>query len=298
MGHGLGYYMLGTRVSRPLLVFARFPAPRVAALVVGVALGWGDPAPAQVPPEEASGEVVTSVALEPGGGFLSGGGILGMVIEAGPMAWLVLATLLFFSLVSWAIILAKSRQLKRAERGSADFLQHFRGAKRFADVVQRARTSPGSPLARLFNAGYQEVRYQSRADDGETGRDGGRLAVSNLEAVARSLLRASSSETEALEQRMMFLATTGGATPFIGLFGTVWGIMNAFQDIALTQAANISVVAPGVSEALIATAAGLGAAIPAVIAYNAFLARIRRLNSTMDDFSMEYVTMLERHLAR
>ena len=97
---------------------------------------------------------------------------------------------------------------------------------------------------------------------------------------------------------MIFLATTGGATPFIGLFGTVWGIMNAFQDIALTQAANISVVAPGVSEALIATAAGLAAAIPAVIAYNGFVARIRRVGTGMDEFSMEYITMLERHLAR
>ena len=114
--------------------------------------------------------------------------------------------------------------------------------------------------------------------------------------MARALLRASSQESTRLGERLTFLATTGGATPFIGLFGTVWGIMNAFQDIALTQAANISVVAPGVSEALIATAAGLAAAIPAVIAYNGFLARLRRIDSDMDDFSMEYVTMVERRL--
>ena len=237
---------------------------------------------------------MTAVELDAAGGVFGSGGILGLVLEAGPMSWLVLATLLFFSLVSWAIILHKARRLKRAERDSAAFLKHFRSAKRFADVVSQARKHPDSPLARLFNAGYQEVRYQSLKDD----EDSGRLLVSNMEAVARSLLRASSAETARLEQRMMFLATTGGATPFIGLFGTVWGIMNAFRDIALTQSANISVVAPGVSEALIATAAGLGAAIPAVIAYNAFVARIRRLNSVMDDFSMEYVTMLERHLAR
>ena len=130
------------------------------------------------------------------------------------------------------------------------------------------------------------------------GEEAGRLQISNMEAVARSLLRASSAETAQLERRMIFLATTGGATPFIGLFGTVWGIMNAFQEIALTQAANISVVAPGVSEALIATAAGLAAAIPAVIAYNGFVARIRRVGTGMDEFSMEYITMLERHLAR
>ena len=249
----------------------------------------------QVPPDpQASGEAVTAVELDAPGGLFGAEGFLGLILEAGPVSWLVLATLVFFSLVSWAIIVEKVRGLKRAERASAAFLAHFRSAKRFADVVSRARKHPDSPLARLFNAGYQEVRYQSRLDDDEPVR----LVVSNMEAVARSLLRASSAETAALEQRMMFLATTGGATPFIGLLGTVWGIMRAFQDIALTQAANISVVAPGVSEALIMTAAGLGAAIPAVIAYNAFLARIRRLNSMMDDFSMEYVSMLERHLAR
>ncbi len=290
--------MLGILVTRILYVFARFTASCSAVFGAGVsvllpATAWAGQAP---PEQQAVEETVTAVDIGRSGGLFEGGGILGLVVEAGPVSWFVLATLLFFSLFSWAIILNKTRRLRRAERNSAAFLKHFRSATRFADVVTWARKHPDSPLARLFKAGYQEVRYQSRLDQED--EESMRLRVSNMEAVARSLLRASSTETAALEQRMIFLATTGGATPFIGLFGTVWGIMNAFQDIALTQAANISVVAPGVSEALIATAAGLAAAIPAVIAYNAFLAQIRRITNTMDDFSLEYVAMLERHLAR
>lgn len=240
----------------------------------------------QPPPAE-----VTSVALDSGGGVFADG-FLGLIIAAGPVAWVVLTTLLFFSVWSWAVILTKSRALSRAERRSAAFLDRFRKAERLTDVADAVARMPASPLLRLFRAGYDEVLFQSRTTGGD------RLRVSNLEAVARRLLRASSAETARFEQRMTFLATTGGATPFIGLFGTVWGIMQAFRDIAATQAANISVVAPGVSEALIATAAGLAAAIPAVIAYNAFLARIRTLGNSMDDFSMEYVALLERHLVR
>ena len=251
---------------------------------VGVLLG-------QQPPEDLP---VTAVEIETGGGFFGPGNIFALLAEAGPVSWAVLATLAGFSLISWAIILGKSRRLRSAESSSAGFLKLFREASRFSEIVEALPRFRDSPLASLFSAGYREVRYQSRSGGDESGR----LRVANMEAVARSLIRASSAENARLEERMTFLATTGGATPFIGLFGTVWGIMNAFQDIGFTQAANISVVAPGVSEALIATAAGLGAAIPAVIAYNAFLARIRRIGNSMDEFSMEYVTMLERHFVR
>lgn len=254
------------------------------------------PAAAQDPPQGEPGTAgITSVELEGGGESLFGAGnYLSLIIEAGPVAWTVLLVLLGFSLVSWAIIFSKTRRLRAAEAGSAAFLQLFRTAPRFTDVVEALPKLPRSPLAQVFSAGYQEMRYQSRG----AGGDAGRLTVANMEAVARSLLRAASGETARLEERMTFLATTGSATPFIGLFGTVWGIMNAFQDIGFTQTANISVVAPGVSEALIATAAGLAAAIPAVIAYNAFLGRIRRIGTSMDEFSLEYVTKLERHFAR
>lgn len=308
-GHGLGRQARvagtagGTRVRNPpgattdsipctvphlirFLRFLRLLAALVAFAAVRTPTAWAQ----QVPEQQALSEV-TSVALDSGGGIFADG-FLGLIIAAGPVAWLVLATLLFFSVVSWAVILTKSRALSRAEQQSAAFLQRFRKAERLTDVADAAERMPPSPLLQLFRAGYDEVLFQSRtAGDGH-------LRVSNLEAVARRLLRAASTETARFEQRMTFLATTGGATPFIGLFGTVWGIMQAFRDIAATQAANISVVAPGVSEALIATAAGLAAAIPAVIAYNAFLARIRTLGASMDDFSMEYVALLERHLVR
>jgi biopolymer transport protein TolQ len=123
----------------------------------------------------------------------------------------------------------------------------------------------------------------------------GQSRIKSLESVARSLVRASNLEALKLEKRLAFLATTGSATPFIGLFGTVWGIMNAFRRIGVVQAANISVVAPGVSEALIATAAGLAAAIPAVIFYNYYINWVKRLSTEMDDFSLEYLTIIERN---
>jgi biopolymer transport protein TolQ len=146
----------------------------------------------------------------------------------------------------------------------------------------------------VFLSGYNELNYQLKArGSGEGGESDAR--IQNLEAVARSLVRASNAEILKLESRLSFLATTGSATPFIGLFGTVWGIMAAFQRIGVTQAANISVVAPGVSEALIATAAGLAAAIPAVIFYNYFVNWVKRLSTQMDDFSLEYLNIIERN---
>ncbi len=240
---------------------------------------------AQDPP---AAETLVETTEIGGGSVFAADNMLGLIIEAGPVSWLVLLTLLAFSLVSWAILFGKWSELARAERESQSFLIAFRRSQQVGEVAKAARQNRASPLARLFLAGQEEVVQQSRAQGSAT------LAVRNMEAVARALVRASSAEGRRLEKRLVFLATTGGATPFIGLFGTVWGIMNAFQDIGFTQAANISVVAPGVSEALIATAAGLGAAIPAVIAYNAFLARLRRIETGMDEFSLELVSRFER----
>jgi biopolymer transport protein TolQ len=146
----------------------------------------------------------------------------------------------------------------------------------------------------LFLSGYNELNYQLKGRGGSEGEPE-HSRIQNLESVARSLVRASHGEILKLERQLPFLATTGSATPFIGLFGTVWGIMNAFQRIGAVQAANISVVAPGVSEALIATAAGLAAAIPAVIFYNFFLNWVRRLSTQMDDFALEYLNIIERN---
>ena len=226
-----------------------------------------------------STQIETAPALNP----------LELVLEAGPVSITVLVILLAFSLVSWAIIFLKWTTLRKAETHSEAFLDIFRRSKKFSEVHAVCNQLRTSPLVGLFLSGYNELNYQLKSKDGEGDR------VHNMESVARSLVRASNVELMKLESRLTFLATTGSATPFIGLFGTVWGIMNAFQRIGAVQSANIAVVAPGVSEALIATAAGLAAAIPAVIFYNFFLNWVKRLSTQMDDFSLEYINIIERH---
>ncbi|MGH9319908.1 MAG: MotA/TolQ/ExbB proton channel family protein [Vicinamibacteria bacterium] len=212
------------------------------------------------------------------------------------MSIAVLAILLVFSLVSWAIIFSKWTMLRRAESHSDAFLEIFRRSKKFSEVHAVCHQLRTSPLVGLFLSGYNELNYQLKARGSSAGEgEGDGARIQNLESVARSLVRASNTEILKLERRLPFLATTGSATPFIGLFGTVWGIMNAFQRIGAVQAANISVVAPGVSEALIATAAGLAAAIPAVIFYNFFVNWVKRLSTQMDDFALEYLNIIERN---
>lgn len=213
-----------------------------------------------------------------------------LVLEAGPVSITVLLILLAFSLVSWAIIFSKWTTLRKADSHSEAFLEIFRRSKKFSEVHAVCHQLRTSPLVGLFLSGYNELNYQLKSKEGE--RD---ARVQNLESVARSLVRASNTEMLKLETRLPFLATTGSATPFIGLFGTVWGIMNAFQRIGAVQSANISVVAPGVSEALIATAAGLAAAIPAVIFYNFYVNWVKRLSTQMDDFALEYINIIERN---
>ncbi len=217
--------------------------------------------------------------------------IFDLVLHSGPISLSVLLILLAFSLVSWAVVLTKWTTLRKAEAHSLAFLDIFRKSKRFSEVHAVCHELRVSPLAGLFLAGYNEINLQLKSnDDSETN-----ARVTNLDSIARALARASSAETLKLENRLTFLATTGSATPFIGLFGTVWGIMNAFQQIGAVQSANISVVAPGVSEALIATAAGLAAAIPAVIFYNLFTNWVKRISTQMDDFTLEYISIIERN---
>ncbi len=222
-----------------------------------------------------------------------------LILDAGPVSAAVLIILGIFSLVSWAIILSKWLVYRKAETQSRAFLDVFRRSKKFSEVRSVCKQLNASPLVGVFLAGYNELDYQLRArdkgnlssamDEGQSSR------IKSLESVARSLVRSTNLEIMKLESRLGFLATTGSATPFIGLFGTVWGIMNAFSRIGVVQAANISVVAPGVSEALIATAAGLAAAIPAVIFYNYYANWVKRLSTEMDDFSLEYLTIIERN---
>ncbi len=214
-----------------------------------------------------------------------------IVLDSGPVSIAVLLILFAFSLVSWAIIFSKWTTLRKAESHTETFLEIFRRSKKFSEVHAVCNQLRTSPLVGLFLSGYHELNYQLETKGGSETE----ARVHNLESVARSLVRASNAEGLKLESRLNFLATTGSATPFIGLFGTVWGIMNAFQNIGAVQSANISVVAPGVSEALVATAAGLAAAIPAVIFYNFFLSWVKRLSTQMDDFALEYINIIERN---
>ncbi len=220
------------------------------------------------------------------------GDALGLIWNSGPVVKFVLLVLVFFSVVSWAIIVQKYLLLSRAQRESDKFLQAFWGSRQLDTLYESSAGLPHSPLAKVFREGYREFsRIASRNEGGSVGVLTTELTMEN---VSRALHRTTSLETTRLERAMTFLATTGSASPFIGLFGTVWGIMNSFREIGQAGTAGLAVVAPGISEALIATAMGLAAAIPAVIAYNYFLSRIRLLSSEMENFSSEFLNIVER----
>lgn len=211
-----------------------------------------------------------------------------LITEASLVVQLVLLILLFFSVFSWAIIFYKRRTIKAASSQSEKFLKAFRRSKNLSEVNEAARKYQGSPLAALFQSGFKEMAHLSRSNPQNS------INSSKLETLSRVLTKASNAEVSRLEKMMSFLATTGSVTPFIGLFGTVWGIMNAFQKIGIVRSASLVTVAPGIAEALIATAFGLFAAIPAVIAYNHFLHRIKNLITEMEDFSLEFLNIAER----
>ena len=209
----------------------------------------------------------------------------------GWVAKFVLAILAGFSVVSWTLMLLKVRQLRQAENDNRSFLDEFRRATRLADVQAAATRTPAAPISGMFRAGYLELEAQVRVLQ-RTGLAGGQ--IKSLAAVERALQRAIGIEGAKLQRFLPFLATTASATPFIGLFGTVWGIMNTFRAIAVSGSTSIVTVAPGIAEALITTAAGLAAAIPAVIAYNAFLGALRRQRGVMEDFLLEFLNLTER----
>jgi len=217
-------------------------------------------------------------------------------LGGGILSQLVLVVLLLFSAVSWGVIVYKRLQLKRAARQSATFLEIFRRSSRFSEVQAVCSTLTGSPLVGLFQAGYAELNAQLRGTTDQKPETGAaRPTLKSLDAVDRALLRASTVEVTKLEDRVAFLATTASITPYIGLFGTVWGIMVSFQNIGAQGSTSLAVVAPGIAEALIATAAGLFAAIPAVYFYNDITGRVKKVANEMDDFSMEFLTIAERN---
>jgi biopolymer transport protein TolQ len=214
-----------------------------------------------------------------------GGEILDLVGETGPVAKAVLILLLMFSLVSWAIILSKWSVLRRARVQSGRFVRAFRKAQRLQDVGAVAEQFRPSPLVGVFESGFEEYRRQGGVTVG---------GIRSPLAVQRAMQIANSEELSRFERNLPWLAITGAVTPFIGLFGTVWGIIDAFHGLGTAGAATLRAVAPGISEALITTAAGLVAAIPAVIAYNLIGGSIREFASRGDDFALEMLNAVER----
>ena len=201
----------------------------------------------------------------------------------------VLALLLVFSVSSWAVMIAVWSRFRASHQASRRFIGIFRKAKRLADVQAALGPLAHSSLVGLFRAGYAEIEAQIAH------AEGGRQMVKSLDSVERSLIRATRIEAARLSRYVPFLATTAAATPFIGLFGTVWGIMIAFGNIGATGSTSITAVAPGISEALINTAAGLFAAIPALLAYNHFVQRLRSAKGEMEDFTLEFMNLTERN---
>jgi len=246
-----------------------------------------------------------------------GNDIVQMIVHAGPMVKFVLLLLLVFSVVSWAIIFGKSRLLSRAKVDTAAFLELFWESRDLKRIYTESEALDDSPVARLFRAGYAEFsrfsKLQATYPEGGHapavhGKDqeGGmvredkslRTRQALMDNLERALKKATIDQNKRLERSLSFLATTGNTTPFIGLFGTVWGIMESFRGIGLKGSANLAVVAPGISEALIATAAGLAAAIPAVVAFNYFSQRVLSLQAEMDIFTTDFMSMVGRQFIR
>ncbi len=228
-------------------------------------------------------------------------GVLDLVLNAGPVAKFVLVVLGIFSVVCWALIIEKWWEFRQIRLESLRFLRAFREGRRFSVVYGAARKHRESPLAQLYTAAHQELgggnplpeMVDQILDDPEEG-----LGPERLEAVNRAMRRAASGEIARMERYLPFLATTASASPFIGLFGTVWGVMESFRGIGQQGSASLAVVAPGISEALIATAAGLGAAIPAVIAYNFFVNRVKYWAGEMEGFTLDLLNLFQRPVAK
>jgi biopolymer transport protein TolQ len=225
---------------------------------------------------------------DPSGGA-SAADIWRMVTGAGMVVQLVMLTLVIFSAVCWAIIIMKALQLGKARRHSHYFLELFWKSRSLVSIYEECDGYDASPVAQIFRVGYEElVRLRKNRADPKQGMD-------NIE---RALRRSAMAESTRMIKTLPFLATTGNATPFIGLFGTVWGIMGSFHNIGIAGAANLATVAPGISEALVATAAGLAAAIPAVIGFNHFTTRVKVLEAEMNNFASDFLNILERDMLK
>lgn len=222
-----------------------------------------------------------------------------MVLNAGPVGQLVMLTLLIFSIVSWSIVIMKSRLLKKVRLDSEDFLESFWHSANLNEAYAAAEEFEYSPQASVFIAGFTELqkinKIRSRKDN-EQQYETLDMQLATMDNLKRAVRKAESQELNVLGSNLPFLATTGSAAPFIGLFGTVWGIMASFHDIGQRGSASLAVVAPGISEALVATAAGLAVAIPAVIFYNYFANKIDDVDAEIAHFSTDFLNLVERDL--
>jgi len=214
------------------------------------------------------------------------GGILGLLSSAGPVAKFVVFILFLFSIISWTIILIKWRQFGKVEKEGERFIKTIKDADSFKKVITSYRENPDNVFYRLIVSSYKEIASRHKENPGPQ--------ADVMPVVENTLRIVITEETEKLERRLSFLATTANTAPFIGLFGTVWGIMDSFREIGVRGTTSLAVVAPGISEALIATALGLATAIPAVLAYNYFLSRLKRIISKMENASMYIINILEK----
>jgi biopolymer transport protein TolQ len=232
--------------------------------------------------------------------------LIHMISNAGIVVQLVLLLLLFFSITSWAIIIVKYRYIKRSFKQSTEFTEFFWKSRDLSNAFAKAKQLHGSPLARIFRIGYLELKKTSQTGQPAVAESSDNsdhnlpfnTRFAGIDNVKRALRRATNTEMTRMTQMVPFLATTGNTAPFIGLFGTVWGIMNSFSGIGQRGSASLAVVAPGISEALVATAAGLAAAIPAVIAFNFYMNKISIVETELHSFAADFLNIIERDILR
>lgn len=221
-----------------------------------------------------------------------------LILDASPLVQFIMGLLILFSVISWGIVLYKWWAFRAIEKDSSRFLDVFRKSAKFSEVQAVCPSLTASPLVGMFQAGYAELTAQLRLSQPQAASPGTpapRPTLKSITALDRALLRASSIEVNKLEKRVTFLATTASITPFIGLLGTVWGIMTAFMNIGAQGSTDLAVVSTPIAEALIATALGLFAAIPAVYFYNHFTSKVKTYASEMDDFALEFLNISERN---
>jgi biopolymer transport protein TolQ len=237
-------------------------------------------------------------------GLSFGGGVAELLLQTGLVGRMVLLILLFFSVVTWAIIIQKMLFLQKSQTQTRKFQKIFYSSNNLTNIYSHCRSFNHSQLARLYVVGYTTLRGLQRkrgepdSPEAESRKEEKRISAREAEEIARALDIKSNQEMGVLEKYLIFLATAGSATPFIGLFGTVWGVMNAFRGLGMRGSASIEAVAPGISEALIATAAGLAVAIPAVIGYNYYINRAKVVGGEMDNFGAEFLSIVERNFVK